>query len=385
MKKYLFITLLFAAGIACTRKDQLTINGTTGQKEGENVYLSKVDINIPVIIDSAKIKSNGSFRFRIKATEPDFYQLGNTSDFVTLLASPGENINITFTGQGYAAAYQVSGSEGSEKIREIDARLINTKARIDSLNRVFAGIPGENESLSDNAEYAEKYIRIVQDQRKYNISFILENINSLAAIKALYQKIDDETYVLYQTRDLQYLKIVSDTLKKYYPASKHTKALVSDFGNEMARYYSNQLQNISGSLPETVLDPDLNDINGKRIKLSSLRGKYVLLAFWSVSSRDCITENLQLKEFYRNYNKKGFEIYQVNIDQDPEAWKAAVRFDELPWISVREDDPSNPVNARLYNVKSLPANYLYDREGNIIAVNIHGRALQIRLNQLFGI
>jgi hypothetical protein len=151
----------------------------------------------------------------------------------------------------------------------------------------------------------------------------------------------------------------------------------------MNQFYTRQLEKMSESLPETRLDPDLQDINGKRIKLSSLRGKYVLLTFWSANSRECIAENLQLKEFHRIYNRRGFEIYQINLDEDESVWRAAVKFDELPWISTREDDPSNPRNAILYNVKSLPTNYLYDPNGNIIASNLHGRSLQIKLNQLF--
>lgn len=94
-------------------------------------------------------------------------------------------------------------------------------------------------------------------------------------------------------------------------------------------------------------------------------------------------KNLQLKDLYKTYNKKGFEIYQINLDEDEEKWKNAVRFDELPWISTREDDPRKPENAMLFNVQALPANYLFDRDGNIIGSNLHGKSLQIRLNQLF--
>ena len=84
----------------------------------------------------------------------------------------------------------------------------------------------------------------------------------------------------------------------------------------------------------------LKNIDGKRIALSSLKGKYVLLTFWSFRSKECIAENLQLKEFYKLYNNKGFEIYQINLDENEADWKAAVKFDELPWISTREDDPA---------------------------------------------
>jgi thiol-disulfide isomerase/thioredoxin len=147
--------------------------------------------------------------------------------------------------------------------------------------------------------------------------------------------------------------------------------------------YVTQIEQISKNMPKTVLDPDLKNIKGKRIALSSLKGKYVLLTFWSVQSKDCIEENLKLKEFYKLYNKKGFEIYQINLDENETDWKAAVRFDELPWICTREDDPKDPKNAVLFNVKTVPTNYLFDKEGIIIASNLHGRALQLKLDQLF--
>ena len=138
-------------------------------------------------------------------------------------------------------------------------------------------------------------------------------------------------------------------------------------------------------MPPTKLDPDLKNIYGKRIALSSLRGKYVLLTFWSVRSKDCIGENLQLKEFYKSYNKKGFEIYQINVDESETDWKSAVRFDELPWINTREDDPRHPLNASIFNVKRLPANFLFDKEGKIIGSDLHGRSLQLKLEQLFNL
>ena len=147
--------------------------------------------------------------------------------------------------------------------------------------------------------------------------------------------------------------------------------------------YVNQIAQLTKDLPQTKLDPNLKNVDGKRIALSSLKGKYVLLTFWSVQSKESIVENLQLKQFYKLYNKKGFEIYQINLDESEDAWKSAVRFDELPWISTIEDDRKNPVNAILFNVKTLPASYLFDKESKIIGTNLHGKALQIKLEQLF--
>ena len=384
MKKSIILIIPILIMISCTNKNTFTVNGSLKPADQKSVYIKRVNVDEIVPVDSAQIRNNGSFRFRVKAEEPDFYQVGySTGDFVTLLASPGEKINLNFSSERLSENYSVTGSAGSEQVRTLDLKLLETKARLDSISDLYSKTEKEADSEIKRKALEDEYIRLIREQRKFNIEFILKNMNSLSAIKAVYQKIDDQTYVLFESRDLQYMKIVSDTLAKYYPDSKHTKALLSNFSQEMNQFYSRQLEQLSSTLPETKLDPDLKDINGRRVKLSSLKGKYVLLTFWSVESRESVAENLQLKEFYRNYNRKGFEIYQINLDADEEAWKAAVRFDELPWISTREDDPANPVNARLFNVKSLPTNYLYNPEGNIIATNLHGRTLQIKLNQLF--
>ena len=384
MKRLLILILPLLVLPGCKRNNVFTINGSIKDPVQKVIYISKVDINIPVMIDSSGISSKGTFRLRIKTTEPDFYQIGYSgANYANLLAEPGEKIQMTFNSNNLYKDYSVNGSRGSELVQMLDLKLLETKGRLDSLNIIYDKAYGETGFETRGPVIEQEYLEIVKSQRKFNIEFILNNINSLSSIKALYQKINEDTYVLYETRDLQYLKIVADSLKLHYPDSKHTKALVANFEKEMSQFNSRKLQLATSSLPETRLDPNLKDISGRRIALSSLRSKYVLLAFWSAQSRDCVAENLQLKEFHRLYNRKGFEIYQINIDEDESTWRTAVNFDELPWISTREDDPANPVNARLYNVQTVPANYLYDPEGNIIGSNLHGRNLQIKLNQIF--
>ena len=269
------------------------------------------------------------------------------------------------------------------KVRNLDNKLNDTKRRLDSLSTVYQKLSKEPGFEAKGPMLESEYKMLIDKQRKYNIEFIIKNLSSMASIKALYQRINSETYVLYEPRDLQYLKIVTDTLTNRYPGSKHVQALARDFEKEMNQMYMSQLEQMTKDLPQTKLDPYLSDVSGKKTALSSLRGKYVLLTFWSVKSSDCVQENLQLKEFYKLYSKKGFEIYQINLDQNEAEWRQAVKFDELPWISTREDDPRDPKNAVLFNVKSLPSNYLFDKEGTIVATNLHGRALKLKLDQLF--
>jgi thiol-disulfide isomerase/thioredoxin len=384
MKRIIFLLTLVIIITGCNHKNQFSVNGVIKDSKTKYIYLSKQDVDTPILIDSAKISRKGSFRFKVKATGPDFYQLGfSTTNFITLLAEPGERINLLFNGKDLFENYSVKGSAGSAKLQVLDLFLAETKRKLDSLSTLYTKASHEPGFDVRGPLLDAEFKDLVKAQRKNNIVFIINNINSLASIKALYQKINPQTYVLYDQHDLQYLKIVSDSLTRHYPNSKQVQALARDFKKELNQMLFSQIEQISKNLPNTVLDPDLVNIAGKRVSLSSLKGKYVLLTFWSVQSRDCIEENLQLKEFYKLYNKKGFEIYQINLDENEEQWRAAVRFDELPWINTREDNPKDPKNALLFNVKTLPANYLFDKESKIIASNLHGKELQLKLDQLF--
>ncbi len=369
---------------ACKDKNSFTVRGVIKGKTKRYIYINKVDINTPVLIDSAKISKNGAFRFKVKASEPDFYQLGfSTTNFVTLLAEPGEKVSISFSNSNLYEDYTVEGSEGSTKLQVLDLTLANTKRKLDSLTTLYNQASKEPGFDVRGPALQSEYLKLIRAQRKKNIEFIINNINSLAAIKALYQTITAETYVLYEPNDLQYLKIVTDSLTHRYPNSKHVQALARDLNNELNKMYVEKIGAIANDLPQAKLDPELKDIKGRRIALSSLKGKYVLLAFWSYRSKDCIVENLKLKEYYKLYKSKGFEIYQIDVDDNEADWIKAVNYDELPWISTREDDARNPVNARLFNVTTLPSNFLFDREGKIIGSNLHDRSLQLRLEQIF--
>jgi len=384
MKRILFLLALVFFISGCKDKNSFLVEGIIKGKTKKYIYINRVDVDRPVLIDSSKINKNGEFRLKVKASEADFYQLGvSSSDFITLLAEPGENIKIVFEGKNLFEKYSVDGSVGSEKIHKLDITLTETKRKLDSLSTVFKEVSGKPGFDVKGQTLEAEFKKLIKEQRTKNIEFIINNLNSLASIKALYQRINPEIYVLYDPHDLQYLKIVADSLTHHYPNSKHVQALARDFAKEMNQMYVNQLEQMTKGMPETKLNPDLKNIAGKRIALSSLRGKYVLLTFWSVRSRECIVENLQLKEFYKMFNKKGFEIYQINLDESETDWKSAVKFDELPWVSTREDDPLNPKNASLFNVKKLPSNYLFDKNGKIIASNLHGRSLQLKLEQLF--
>lgn len=190
-------------------------------------------------------------------------------------------------------------------------------------------------------------------------------------------------YVFYKTTDLQFFKIVSDTLGKYYPRSKHTiafrknvKSMLNDFQTQLLL---NKVDTVNTGLPAI----NLEDNRGTYRDLKSLKGKYVLLSFWASWNEDCVEQNIRLKEVYKKYHRRNFEILQVSFDNSPDAWKRAIRFDELPWIHVIDPSYPNSVVAASYNISNFPANYLIDKDNaTILAKDLSPDQLETRLSEL---
>ncbi|MCU0366948.1 MAG: AhpC/TSA family protein [Bacteroidales bacterium] len=382
MNKFISWVLLAAAITGCRNEEKVTIRGTFAEGKEGIVYLDQSDVSTNILIDSAEIK-RGQFRFTAEITGPEFFQVRiGRDDFVGLLAMPGEEISLTFGSSPLVMNYEVEGSPGSLKIKELDQKLFITVSGLDSLKKIYASLTEEELAVRGPALEAS-YLEIVEAQRKNNISFILSNLTSMAAVKAVYQRLDENAYVLYQPRDLQFLKIVSDSLSVKYPASRHVIALKENVTSELNQMYINRLAAIAAQSPISGNNPQLPDTEGKTVALSSLRGKYVLVSFWATTSEECIAELESLKSIYALYKPRGLEIYQISLDASEERWKNVVRFEEIPWISVREPDPSNPVYARAMGITTVPANLLYDPDGNIINTNLFGRNLQIRMDQIF--
>jgi len=382
MKKYFSAVVIAALITGCSSNDKVIIRGTFSEGKEGTVYLEQSEIDSKTLVDSATVK-RGRFTFKREISGPEFFQVGvSSTDFVSLLAMPGDKISLSLGKSPLVLNYTVEGSPESEKLKMLDATLFGTLRSLDSLRKIYSSLGAEEMSIR-GADLENQYIETVNGQRKKNIEFILGNVSSLASVKALYQRIDENTYVLYQPRDLQFLKIVSDTLSVKYPASRHVLALTENVNSELNQMYINRLASIASATPSVSMDPDLTDTEGRRVKLSSLLGKYVLLTFWSSTSQACMEELPALKTLYRQYNAKGLEIYQISLDPDESRWRNVVRFEELPWICVREDDPANPYFTKALNITQVPSNLLYDREGNIINSNLFGRNLQIKMDQLF--
>lgn len=142
--------------------------------------------------------------------------------------------------------------------------------------------------------------------------------------------------------------------------------------------------NIGDQAPELKY----KDPNGKVIALSSLRGKYVLIDFWASWCGPCRRENPTVVSAYEKYKDKkfkgakGFTVYSVSLDQNAEAWKKAIAADKLDWPNhVSDLQYWSSDGARIYGVRSIPANFLIDGKGIIVAKNLRGPALNAEIDK----
>jgi peroxiredoxin len=204
----------------------------------------------------------------------------------------------------------------------------------------------------------------------------------MASIYALYQKLDDETFVLFKNKDIQILKITGTTLDTIYPESPHVKALVANAASLEDQIYSSGLRNLMQYADSEFPEIALPNPEGDTIRLSSLKGKVVLLSFWASWDKNSTYLNPYLIELYNRFHSNGFEIYQVSLDYRRESWVQAIEYEELPWINVSDLSYPESVITGNYNIQSLPANYLINKSGVIVGKNLSINDLNSRIPDL---
>ena len=179
--------------------------------------------------------------------------------------------------------------------------------------------------------------------------------------------------------DVIHYRTVAEALAESYPTSPYLAMLRGDIDRmEAGRRLAEQVSE------STFPDLDMPDMYGKKIRLSSLAGKVVLVEFWSAELGNSNQQNAELKEIYAKYRNANtpFEVYQVGIDTSKPLWIHTVQQQQLPWISVSDLRGRASTALGTYNVQQLPTNFLIDKHGTIIARDLRGEALERKLAEL---
>ncbi|MDR1169662.1 MAG: TlpA family protein disulfide reductase [Prevotellaceae bacterium] len=382
MKTRLFFVCLAGLLLAVScGKNAVTIKGHVTDAKDELLELF-VNTTPQKLIDTVRLDSLGTFSFKYdfkKNPFPVFFTLSiSDKPLASLLLEPGEKVTVE-TGLKNPAAYQVSGSEGSQLLKELNDKMLKTAISVDSTVRIL----NKTGDASENSEQSQKTRRdlaaIFTRHKRDLIKFVIKNSKSYAAYTAMYQTLPSGIGVFGKEDDALYFKLLADSLEKKYPRSPYVLQLRDDY-NRLIN--SNAVRNLINSAEETAIpDVKLPDATGTQVSLLSLKGKVVLLNFWSSKDKVTALNNNELLPVYEKYKSEGFEIYQVSLDEDRESWLQTINMQKLPWINVCDFTGTGTYPLKLYNITKLPANYLISRSCEIIGRDLFGEKLEEKIKE----
>lgn len=375
MKNILLLSLILISITACNSGDTNTpeqkkantfIEGTIKKGKDKVIYFEELRASSVSLLDSIILDESGKFKFGADVKNQSFYRIKATDEnSLVLILTKGETAKINADIKNLQTTAIVSNSPETERIQLLNDKEYKLYVTNDSLKRELMKF----QQLTDVNGYVRTqnaHTSMLDERMSFIKNFIDQNPASLASLAAV-ERLDKE-------QDFAYYKKVADALKKVMPESEYYKNLESRI-TEWGKLA------IGGKAPEIVL----NSPNGKSIALSSLQGEVVLIDFWASWCKPCRAENPNVVKMYNKYKNKGFEIYSVSLDKNHGAWTNAIKKDGLIWSNHVSDLKFwQSAAVKLYDVKGIPLTYLIDKEGNIIAKNLRGEALEAKLKELFG-
>lgn len=370
MRKILsgFLPVLLACTVlfSCKQGETFKVTGNIVSAEGDTLYLEHRGLAGVSLLDSTVLKNNGAFAFKQPAPQnPEFYQLRIGKRIAVFAVDSTETLQINADASDWYNTFVVENSPANDQMKEVDA-LTRVAARgiADLENRHKAG------SIED-MDFLEQLDATLQQYKRAVSKLILGNPSGATAYYAVFQKINDWLiFDPYNKQDYAMFGAVATSWNRYYPDTERTKHLYEFTMNalktrrqqeEHARLLENiPVEEVAG-LPDIVLP----GVDGRKVPLSSLDGKVVLLDFVVYGADFSPRHNIDLNSLYSRYRSQGFEIYQVSFDSDEHFWKTSAA--NLPWLTVRDPGSVNSTLLATYNVRQIPTAFLINREGDIIA------------------
>lgn len=365
MKRIAYILLVCIAFAACKDKSKFMISGAFKNATPKSkVYLFGLQKDNALPLDSTVLSEKGEFKFSHSTPGVDFFRISAGNSEYMIIAKNGDDIKISADLSDKNLTYKLSGAAEADKLEELNVTKHQYMVRIAAIQTQFdetvASQPQNRDMIME--QMRPKYTEEIEGLNKAVLKFAQENSSSLAGFYAINLLNPSE----YEAEMVAY----SDKIK----SSFNDNAAVTEFLVKMAKLKALQ---IGQPAPEFTI----NGLDGKPVKLTNFKGKYVLLDFWASWCMPCRQENPNLVKAYNTYKDKNFTVLGISLDKDPGAWKNAIAADHLAWSHVGELKDFEGPTVRLYQIEAIPSSFLLDPNGKIIAKNLRGEELDAFLNK----
>lgn len=366
----LFILIVVSLAACKNNNRRFNIVGDINGMPEQTVVLEQMGANdIITVVDSEKTNKNGHFELSGISPEPGLYRLHfNQNKFILLSVDKG-NMKVS-ADWNTLENYSVSGSAESDHLQKFIIGIRTHLRDFNSISIVMDTLQARgNDSMMAMAkkDFDDIKVRFTQYVEHYADTARYQP-NAIFAAR-----------ILNPATETPFLQIFQQSLQRRFPGTKMSK----DFSEYLSRVSNKQKSNPATAPNATVetgtMAPDINLAmpDGTIVSLSSLRGKYVLLDFWASWCGPCRGENPNVVAVYNKFKDKNFTLYSVSLDSKKDAWESAIKDDNLAWPTHVSDLKgwTSPA-AVLYGVQSIPANFLIDPTGKVIARNLRGQQLE---------